>query len=49
LGPTRAEITSPIGIFNYEALTLPIEATLHGIVVQVPDVESRARLERAMR
>ncbi len=49
LVPTRAEITSPIGVFNYEALTLPVEATLHGIVVQVPDIESRARLERARR
>jgi transcriptional regulator with XRE-family HTH domain len=47
LVPTRAEILSPIGPFNYEALTLPIEQTLHGIVVQVPDSASRARLVQA--
>jgi transcriptional regulator with XRE-family HTH domain len=47
LVPTRAEITSPIGVFNYETLTLPIEGALHGIVVQVPDADSRARLVAA--
>jgi transcriptional regulator with XRE-family HTH domain len=46
---TRAEIASPIGTFSYEALTLPIEGALHGIVVQVPDIESRARLAHALR
>jgi transcriptional regulator with XRE-family HTH domain len=44
---TQLHITSPIGIFNYETLSLPLEGALVGIVVQVPDVQSRARLERA--
>jgi transcriptional regulator with XRE-family HTH domain len=45
---TRAEIASPIGIFVYETLTLPIDGARHGIVIQVPDLASRARLAQAM-
>jgi hypothetical protein len=40
-------MTSPIGVLNYETLTLPIEGALHDIVVQVPDADSRARLTAA--
>ena len=48
LVPSRAEIESSIGTFRYETLTLPIEGALHGIVVQVPDSQSRARLAEAL-
>jgi len=37
-------IDSRLGAFTYETLTLPIEGTLHGIVVQVPDEKSRSVL-----
>lgn len=42
--PTKLHITSPIGPFVYEALTLPVPGALHAIVVQVPDEASRERL-----
>ena len=41
--PNACTIESPIGTFHYETLTLPF-APMQGIVVQVPDAESRARL-----
>ena len=38
-------IASPIGPFTYETVTLTVPgARLHGVVVQVPDAESRRRL-----
>jgi hypothetical protein len=46
--PTTCTITSPIGRFCYEALTLPITEKLLAIVVQVPDTESDERLARAL-
>jgi len=36
-----ATIDSPIGRFRYETLTLPVPGKSHGIVIQVPDSESR--------
>lgn len=44
LVPTTCTITSQIGPFCYEALTLPITEKLLAIVVQVPDAPSRERL-----
>jgi transcriptional regulator with XRE-family HTH domain len=38
-------VDSPLGRFSYETLTLPISGT-SGIVVQVPDLQSRGLLER---
>lgn len=35
-------IDSPVGTFNYQTLTLPVDGTLHGIVVQVPEENCRA-------
>jgi len=40
--PVTVTIDSPFGAFTYQTLTLPIEGTLHGIVVQVPDESSRS-------
>jgi transcriptional regulator with XRE-family HTH domain len=36
-----ATIDSPIGRFSYQSLTLPIAGMSHGIVVHVPDAQSR--------
>ena len=44
----RCTIESPIGTFSYEALTLANPGDTSGIVVQVPDEASRARLAPAM-
>jgi transcriptional regulator with XRE-family HTH domain len=46
LQPNACTIDSPIGLFHYETLTLPISES-YGIVVHVPDDASRARLARA--
>jgi transcriptional regulator with XRE-family HTH domain len=46
--PTTCTITSPIGRFCYEALTLPITEKLLAIVVQVPDAASEERLAKAL-
>ena len=48
LVPNRCTIESPIGTFAYEALTLANPGETIGVVVQVPDQPSRARLSRAM-
>ena len=39
----RCTITSVIGEFSYETLTLPIPDTLHGVIIQIPDERSRER------
>lgn len=46
--PVTVTIDSAIGAFTYRTLTLPIETTLHGIVVQVPDEHSRSLLTSAV-
>ena len=48
LMPNNCTIESPIGTFDYEALTLANPGDTSGIVVQVPDKSSRARLAHAM-
>lgn len=40
--PVTVTIDSPLGACTYQTLTVPIEGTLHGIVVQVPDENSRS-------
>jgi transcriptional regulator with XRE-family HTH domain len=40
----RCVLDTPLGIFRYETLTLPISGTSQAIVVQVPDASSAARL-----
>jgi transcriptional regulator with XRE-family HTH domain len=42
LQPNSCSIESPIGPFRYDALTLPIPDTQHGLVIQVPDQAHRA-------
>jgi transcriptional regulator with XRE-family HTH domain len=49
LVPNRCTIASPIGCFRYDALTLANPGGMSGMVVQVPDAESRTRLARALR
>jgi transcriptional regulator with XRE-family HTH domain len=44
LAPNTCTIESPIGRFSYEALTLANPGESSGLVVQVPDEASRARL-----
>jgi transcriptional regulator with XRE-family HTH domain len=48
LVPNRATIASPIGTFSYEALTLANPGDTTGLVVHVPDGESRIVLARAL-
>jgi len=48
LVPNTCTIDSPIGRFRYEALTLANPGEISGLVVQVPDGESRARLARVL-
>jgi transcriptional regulator with XRE-family HTH domain len=45
---TTCTIASPIGTFTYRTLTLANPGDTSGIVVQVPDEPSRARLAQAM-
>lgn len=42
--PITVTIDSAVGPFTYQTLTLPVDGTLHGIVIQVPDLNSRALL-----
>ena len=42
--PNACTIESPVGRFTYEALTLSNPGELSGLVVQIPDAESRKRL-----
>jgi transcriptional regulator with XRE-family HTH domain len=44
LAPNTCTIDSPVGRFSYEALTLANPGEISGLVVQVPDDESRLRL-----
>ena len=46
--PNKCTIDSPIGTFSYEALTLANPGETSGLVVQIPDLPSRNRLELAM-
>jgi transcriptional regulator with XRE-family HTH domain len=48
LVPNKCTIESPIGTFSYEALTLANPGESTGIVVQIPDDASRARLALVM-
>jgi transcriptional regulator with XRE-family HTH domain len=48
LVPNKCTIESPIGTFSYEALTLANPGETSGLVVQIPDRASRARLGLAM-
>jgi len=49
LVPNTCTIDSPIGRFRYEALTLANPGEISGLVVQVPDDESRVRLAEGLR
>jgi transcriptional regulator with XRE-family HTH domain len=49
LVPNSCTIASPIGLFRYEALTLANPGDSSGLVVQVPDDQSRVRLAGALR